>query len=117
MTQFSEIGEYYSTIFHELGHSTGHSSRLNRFTGQAANAAFGSREYSKEELVAEITAASILSALGLETGNSFRNSTAYVQGWSKSIRDDPMMFVSAAGKADRAVSLILGQETAPEDAE
>lgn len=108
VTQFKEIGEYYSTLFHELGHSTGHSSRLNRFSGEAANAAFGSEEYSKEELVAEITAASILSVLGLESGNSFRNSAAYVQSWAGHIKDDPMMFVSAAGKAEKAIDFILG---------
>ena len=108
VNQFREVGEYYSTLFHELGHSTGHSSRLNRFTGQAANAAFGSEEYSKEELVAEITAASILSLLGLESGNSFRNSAAYVKSWSQHIKDDPMMFVSAAGKAEKAIDMILG---------
>lgn len=108
VNQFREIGEFYSTLFHELGHSTGHSSRLNRFTGQAANAAFGSEEYSKEELVAEITAASILSLLGLESGNSFRNSAAYVKSWSQHIKDDPMMFVSAAGKAEKAIDMILG---------
>lgn len=108
LAQFRENGEFYSTLFHELGHSTGHSSRLNRFTGEAANAAFGSEEYSKEELVAEITAASILSILGLESGNTFRNSAAYVKGWAEHIKDDPLMFVSAAGKAEKAIDLILG---------
>lgn len=116
INQFGEVSEYYSTLFHELGHSTGHSSRLNRFTGNAANAAFGSEEYSKEELVAEITAATILNSLGLESGNTFRNSAAYVQSWSKHIKDDPMMFISAAGKADKAVNMILGIETTSEAA-
>ncbi len=108
VTQFQEVAEYYSTLFHELGHSTGHSSRLNRFTGSAACAAFGSESYSKEELVAEITAASILSTLGMESGNSFRNSAAYVKSWSERIKNDPMMFISAAGKASAAIDLILG---------
>ena len=108
ITQYSEIAEYYSTLFHELGHSTGHVSRLNRFSGKDANAAFGSESYSREELVAEITAASILTTLGMETGNSFRNSAAYVKSWAKHIKDDPMMFVSAAGKAEKAIDLILG---------
>ncbi|MBQ3327135.1 MAG: DUF1738 domain-containing protein [Clostridia bacterium] len=112
ITQYSEIAEYYSTLFHELGHSTGHVSRLNRFSGKDTNAAFGSESYSREELVAEITAASILSTLGMESGNSFRNSTAYVQSWSKHIKNDPMMFVSAAGKAEKAIDLILGGATA-----
>lgn len=112
ITQFAEIPEYYSTMFHELGHSTGHASRLNRFSGKDAAAAFGDESYSREELVAEITAASILTTLGMETGNSFRNSAAYVKSWAKHIKDDPMMFVSAAGKAEKAVDLILGGATA-----
>lgn len=107
ITQFDAVPEYYSTLFHELGHSTGHASRLNRFSGRDANAAFGSESYSREELVAEITAASILNELGLESGNSFRNSAAYVKGWSEHIKDDPMMFVTAASRAEAAVDLIL----------
>lgn len=109
VTQFADVAEFYSTTFHELGHSTGHASRLNRFSGNDAAAAFGDENYSREELVAEITAASILSTLGLESGNTFRNSTAYVKGWSESIKNDPMMFVTAAGRADKAIAMILGQ--------
>ena len=112
ITQFKQFSEYYSTLFHELGHSTGHSSRLNRFTGKDACAAFGNESYSREELVAEITAASILSTLGLEDGNSFRNSAAYVKSWASHIKDDPMMFVVAAGRAEKAIDLILGGATA-----
>lgn len=108
IAQFNAVAEFYSTLFHELGHSTGHSTRLNRFTGKAACAAFGTEEYSKEELVAEITAASILNTLGIESGNSFRNSTAYVKGWSEHIKKDPMMFVTASTKAEKAIDLILG---------
>ena len=107
--QFSQIEEYYSTLFHELGHSTGHSSRLDRFSGKEANAAFGSESYSREELVAEITAASILCTLGMESGNSFRNSAAYVKSWSSHIKDDPMMFITAAGRAEKAIQMILGE--------
>lgn len=112
VTQFQDVAEYYSTAFHELGHSTGHVSRLNRFNDQDAAAAFGDESYSREELVAEITAASILCTLGLESGNSFRNSAAYVQHWSDHIKNDPMMFVSAAGKADKAIGLILNTQGA-----
>lgn len=111
VTQFAEIGEYYSTTFHELGHSTGHSSRLNRFTGKSASAAWGDENYSREELVAEIAAASILNTLGLESGNSFRNSAAYVKSWSEHIKNDPMMFVTAASRAEKAIDLILGTAT------
>ena len=106
--QFPRCEEFYSTLFHELGHSTGHADRLNRFTGKAACATFGSQEYSKEELVAEITAASILNILGIESGNSFRNSAAYVQSWSEHIKNDPMMFVTASSRAEAAIDCILG---------
>lgn len=106
--QFKAVTEFYSTIFHELGHSTGHKTRLNRFTGSAASAAFGSADYSREELVAESTAATILNALGMEEGNTFRNSAAYIKGWSEALRKDPMTFVTAATRAQAAVDLILG---------
>ena len=107
-SQFTDIAEYYSTLFHELGHSTGHKTRLNRFTGEAACAMFGSESYSREELVAESCAASILNAIGLENDNSFRNSAAYIKSWSESIKADPLMYVTAATRAQAAFDLILG---------
>jgi len=112
IAQFSDSDEFYSTLFHELAHSTGHSTRLNRFTGKAACAAFGSTEYSKEELVAEITAATILNALNLESANSFRNSAAYVKNWSEKIASDPLCYVSAASKAQSAFDLIMNTSNA-----
>lgn len=110
--QFNAKAEYYGTLFHELGHSTGHETRLNRFTGDNKIAAFGDEAYSREELVAEITAASILQALGMESDDTFRNSTAYVQGWSRKIKDDPMTFVTAASRAEKAIGMILGTDAA-----
>lgn len=107
-SQFANMSEYYSTLFHELGHSTGHATRLNRFTGKAACAAFGSEEYSREELVAESTAASILNAIGLEEANSFRNSAAYIKSWSDHIKADPMTYVTAMTRAQAAFDLIVG---------
>lgn len=115
--QFAAETEFYSTLFHELGHSTGHSTRLNRFTGKAACAAFGSEEYSKEELVAEATAATILNAIGMEEANTFRNSAAYIKGWASHIKADPLMYVSAATKAQAAVDLIMGMTGGAEAAE
>jgi antirestriction protein ArdC len=105
--QYTDSAEYYSTLFHEMVHSTGHSVRLNRFTGKAARAAFGSEEYSKEELVAEIGAATLNSHVGIETDACIKNSAAYVQSWVKVLRNDPTMIISAAGKADKAVEYIL----------
>ena len=108
--QFSASEEFYSTLFHEIAHSTGHESRLNRFTGKAKNAAFGSEEYSKEELVAEMTAASVLNSLGMESANTFRNSAAYIKSWAKHIKENPLTYVSAANKAQAAFDLIIGAE-------
>lgn len=106
--QFTETAEYYSTLFHEMTHSTGHTSRLNRFTGKAANAAFGSEEYSKEELIAEIGAASLVNHCGIENKSSFRNSAAYLQGWLRALKNDPSLIISAAGKAEKAYEYIIG---------
>lgn len=106
MEQFAETAEYCSTAFHELTHSTGHASRLNRLT---AIAHFANEEYSKEELIAEIGAAALVNAAGLETSGSFQNSTAYIQNWIKVMRNDKRFIISAAGKAEKAVNLILGQ--------
>lgn len=112
--QYNAIEEYYSTLFHELGHSTGHKTRLNRFTGKAALAPFGSQDYSREELVAETVAASILNAIGLESANSFRNSAAYIQSWSSHIKNDPMLYITASTRAQAAIDMIMGVEEAAE---
>jgi antirestriction protein ArdC len=115
--QFKYAAEYYSTAFHEATHSTGHSKRLDRFSKQVSHR-FGSQDYSKEELVAEIGAASICHSLGIATDNSFRNSVAYIQSWLKSLRNDPKMVVSAASKAEKAVAYIYGDiETADAEGE
>jgi len=105
LAQFKETAEYYSTAFHELIHSTGHAKRLNRIAGTAY---FGSEAYSKEELVAEIGAAALVNASGLETAASFRNNAAYVQNWLQVLKSDKRFIVSASGKAEKAVALILG---------
>lgn len=104
LAQFAETAEYYSTAFHELTHSTGHASRLNRLDKTAF---FGSEAYSKEELIAEIGASALVNHAGLETASSFRNSAAYIQNWLKVLSDDKRFIVSAAGKAEKAVNLIL----------
>lgn len=103
--QFRDSSEYYSTLFHELTHSTGHERRLNRIIKTAA---FGSDDYSAEELVAEIGSASILATLGIEDDTSFRNSAAYVQNWLKALKNDKRLIVTASAKAEKAIKLILG---------
>lgn len=103
---FSKMAEYYSTLFHELAHSTGHSSRLNR--GLEELAGFGSESYSREELVAELTSSAILANKGVETESSFRNNAAYIQSWLKALKNDKKMLVWASGRAEKAYNLILG---------
>lgn len=107
MEQFKETAEYYSTAFHELTHSTGHESRLNRLDRTAF---FGTEAYSKEELIAEIGAAALVNYSGLETSSSFRNNAAYIQNWLGVLKGDKRFIVSAAGKAEKAVKLILNHE-------
>ena len=105
MSQFSATAEYYSTAFHELTHSTGHTKRLNRIDSTAY---FGSDAYSKEELIAEIGAAALINHAELETASSFTNNAAYIQNWLQVLRNDKRFIVSASGKAEKAVNLILG---------
>ena len=102
--QFVSSAEYYSTAFHELAHSTGHESRLNRLSGVAA---FGDDVYSTEELTAEICSASILATLGIDTEGSLRNSAAYVQNWLKALKNDKKMIVVASARAEKALQLLL----------
>jgi antirestriction protein ArdC len=105
--QFESTAEYYSTAFHESVHSTGHKKRLARFTGEAYNAAFGSEEYSKEELVAEIGAACICHRFGIATESSIKNSAAYLQNWLSALKDDKQMIVGAMSRAEKAIEYIL----------
>ena len=107
LSQYAHAADYYATLFHELTHSTGHPSRLNRLTTAAH---FASEEYSKEELIAELGSAFLLHHTGLDTASAMTNSAAYLQGWLKALQDDKRLIVSAAGKADKAVAYILGEE-------
>lgn len=110
MEQFTDISEYYSTAFHEATHSTGHRSRLDRLDTGLKVASFGSQDYSKEELVAEIGSANIMNMLCIETKKSFRNSAAYIQNWLTVLKNDVRFVVSASSKAEKAVKYILGEE-------
>lgn len=108
--QFTDANEYYSTAFHESVHSTMKESRCNRAEDRKGKlVAFGSEEYSKEELIAEIGSASLLNIIGIETSKSFRNSSAYIQGWLSKLRNDVKFIVSASSKAEKAVKYILGE--------
>jgi len=103
---FRSEQEYYSTLFHELAHSTGHISRLGRDVGVSH---FGSRDYSKEELVAEMSAAMLCGITGIEN-STIDNSASYVQSWLKVLRSDKKILVQAAGQAQKACDLITGNK-------
>jgi antirestriction protein ArdC len=105
-SRFDSTGEYYSTLFHELSHSTGHQSRLNRQTLTEV-VPFGSETYSKEELVAEFGAAFLCGHAGIET--TLDNSAAYIKGWLKTLRSDPKLAIIAASQGQKAADHILGQ--------
>ena len=108
--QFTDANEYYSTAFHESVHSTMKETRCNRAEDRKGKlVAFGSEEYSKEELVAEIGSASLMNIIGIETNKSFRNSSAYIKGWLSKLRSDVKFIVSASSKAEKAVEYILGE--------
>ena len=104
---FSSGEEYYSTLFHELTHSTGHGTRVGREGIEQLNT-FGSESYSKEELVAEMGAAMLCGLTGLAP-KTLENSAAYLQSWLSVLKSDWRMVVTAASAAQKAVDYILGK--------
>jgi len=104
MSQFESSGEYYSAVFHEMAHSTGHENRLDRITNLAR---FGTGPYSKEELIAEVSSAMLMNIAGIEQSATFENSVAYIAGWSKMLQEDKKAIVNAAGQAQKVVDYIL----------
>jgi antirestriction protein ArdC len=96
---------YYSTLFHELAHSTGHESRLNR--KELLNSdGFGSTAYAKEELTAEMTAAFLNAVTGISS-STIDNSAAYIETWLKALKNDKTLVIKAAAQAQRAADYIL----------
>jgi antirestriction protein ArdC len=105
--QFTTQAGYYGTMFHELTHSTGHSSRLNR-SGITEHCGFGSEDYGKEELIAEIGAAMLYSVCGLGEQPAIDNSAAYLQSWINAIRGDKKLIVTASNAAQKAADHVRG---------
>ena len=97
--------EYFQTLYHECIHSTGHPNRLNRF--EVGKHIYGSRDYSFEELVAEIGATFLSKETGINP--DFMNSVAYVKHWIPELKKHPKWIVSAAAKAETAVEFILNR--------
>jgi antirestriction protein ArdC len=103
---FNSVEEYYSTLFHELTHSTGHLRRLNRPSLTDFDR-FGDQNYSREELVAEMGAAFLAGYCGIEN-RTFNNSASYLANWLDALKNDSRMIVVAASQAQKAADLILG---------
>jgi antirestriction protein ArdC len=92
-------------LFHEFAHSTGHEKRLERTKWSA----FGSEDYSREELVAEFASAFLCADAGISNDELLTNSTAYIQGWMKALKNDKTLAISAAQQAQKACDFVLGR--------
>lgn len=101
MLQFDSPSEYYHTFFHEMAHSTGHLSRLNRLDSSG----FGSDPYAREELVAELTAAFLSNAHGI-FAKTESNSKAYFKNWAAKLKADKKLIFKASREAQKAFDLI-----------
>lgn len=107
--QYQNIEEFYSTLFHEMTHSTGHKVRLDREDVKDCMY-FGSENYSKEELCAELGSAFLINKLGIASSKSFSNSTAYIQSWLRVLKNDKKFIISASSRAEKAVKYILNKQ-------
>lgn len=108
LEQYENKNEYYSTFFHELVHSTGHQTRCDRkLTGMCAH---GNKEYSAEELVAEMGSAMIMQRIGIQTDKVFANSASYIASWLKALKNDRKMIFVASARAEKAVKYIFNDK-------
>jgi antirestriction protein ArdC len=108
MEHFDSVPGFYDTLFHELIHSTGHPSRLNRSSLTDTNARFGSDPYAKEELVAEMGAAFLCSASQIDIPPILDNEAAYIASWLRALKNDNKLVITAASQAQKAADWILG---------
>lgn len=106
---FRSPESYYQTLFHEMTHSTGHASRLDR-EGVTLPIKFGSERYSKEELIAELGASFLSNEAGILNQVQFDNSAAYLGSWIEKFQNDPRMIFTASSQAQRSTDFILGIE-------
>lgn len=107
--RFENPEDYYGVLFHELAHSTGHQSRLNR-KGITEVTGFGSEDYSQEELVAEISSAFVCGRIGIDTPKRQGDNVNYVAHWLKVLKADKKMIVYAAQRASKAADWIFNEK-------
>ena len=103
--QFASANGYYQTALHELGHATGHPSRMDRETLKNGVGHFGSTEYAREELRAEMSAMMTGERVGV--GHDGSRGAAYVKGWLQAIDDDPKEIYKAAADAQKISDYLL----------
>lgn len=107
---FNTIEDYYSTLFHEMIHSTGHKSRLDRMT----KTYFGSEKYSKEEIVAELGASFLCNNCNI-ANSTIKASAEYIRSWIAALKNDKKLIVQASSKAQKAADYILGKKVTKEE--
>lgn len=106
-TKFYNLQEFYSTVLHEIGHSTGHEKRLNR---EIRNT-FGSAEYAVEELRAEIASMFMQQDLEIPLGeNHIQNNSAYIKNWHDEIKENPNALFTAIADADKIAKFVAAKE-------
>jgi antirestriction protein ArdC len=112
LSQFESADEYFSTLYHELCHSTGIRRRLNRFAETEGDRV---EKYSFEELVAEFGAAFLCGFAGLQNTAREAQQASYIEGWSQVLKKDHRLIVRAASAAQRAADYIRGKTAATDD--
>jgi len=110
---FDSPEHYYTTRFHEMGHSTGHASRLNR-DGIADFDFRGSHKYAEEELVAEFAACFVAGEVGI-LRTTEKNAASYLKHWAAKLAEDKKIIVRAAQRGQKAADLILGVQAAGDE--
>ena len=108
IAQFETAEDYYATFFHELTHSTGHASRLAREEVMNPQL-FGTKPYSREELVAEMGASFLCSSVQIDYDYITENSAAYLAGWIQVLKEDSKIIFKAAAEAQKAADYILNR--------
>ena len=106
--RFKSEDHYYTTLFHELVHATGHEKRLKRASIMERNG-YGSNPYAKEELIAEMGGAFLCGHAGI-VDRTIDSSAAYLEGWLKQLKEDKTLIVHAAAQAQKAADFILGHK-------
>lgn len=105
---FKNLHEFYGTNFHEMGHSTGHESRLNR----DLSGAFGSEKYALEELRAELSAMFLEQDVGIAVSDKhIENNSRYIKEWHNEIKENPDALFTAIADAEKITRYITAKET------